>query len=203
MRLAQALPAAFLGALLLQSAARAIVVKPSQRDVERAQKLAQAPEPQRVQFHAPYIVRVDTAVVEQIEVITEYRRYVLATEEQLRAGNWMFAQSPDRAQEKVKPWRGRLTLSARLRFHPQNTLIGMPPYEISIADPDLEPLEVTRTPINGFASGKRRDQSAPMLGAIVEVAFEAASIGQTARPVRVSLRGEAVAGTTIDFARLE
>jgi hypothetical protein len=203
MRVARALLAALLSAGLVESDAVAIVLKPSPKDIERALKLAQAPEQQRASFHAPYIVRLDDPVVETIEVITEYRRYVLVTEEQLRMGNWLFAQSPDRAQENVKPWRERLTLSARLRFHPQNTLIGIPPYDIAIGDPDLAPLEVTRTPINAMMSGRRGDHNAPLLGTILDAVFNASSVGQQARHVIVSLRGETVASTTIDFSRLD
>ena len=203
MRVARALLAALLSAGLVESEAVAIVLEPSPKDIERALKLAQAPEQQRASFHAPYIVRLDGPVVETIEVITEYRRYVLVTEEQLRMGNWLFAQSPDRAQENVKPWRERLTLSARLRFHPQNTLIGLPPYDIAIGDPDLAPLEVTRTPINAMMSGRRGDHNAPLLGTILDAVFDASSVGQQARHVIVSLRGETVASTTIGFSRLD
>lgn len=203
MRPACALLAAIVSALLGAAGARALVLTPTPKDIERALKIAQAPEAQRTRFHAPYIVAVGDAVVEQVEVVTEFRRYVLLTEEQLRMGNWLFAQSPERAQEKVKPYREKVTLSARLRFHPQNTLIGVPPYEIAIGDPALEPLELTRTPVNGMVSGKRGDRNAPLLGTIVEAAFNAADVGQGARPVRVSLRGEVVAAATIDFSRLE
>lgn len=188
---------------LAQVEPRAIVLEPTQRDIERALKLAQAPEGQRTAFHAPYIMRPNHPLVEQIEVITEYRRYVLLTEEQLRFGNWMFSQSPDRAQAKVAPFRGRVSITARLRFHPQNTLIGVPPYEIVAGDPPFEPLDLTRSPINALLSGNRRDQHAPLVGAVVDAAFNAASIGQAARPVILVLRGEMVTSTTIDFSRLQ
>ena len=200
---ARVLMAAIASTLVLGSSARAIVLAPPQKDIERALKLAQAPEPQRASFHAPYIIHLDDPVVEQIDVITEYRRYVLVTEEQLRMGNWMFAQSPERAREKVKPFRERLTLTARLRFHPQNTLIGVPPYEIAIGDPARQPLELTRTPINGMLSGRRGDRHAPLLGTVMDATFSVAEVGQGPQPVRISLRGEAVAATTIDFSKLE
>jgi hypothetical protein len=202
MRFAPALLVALLTAAVVGSDLRAVILDPTAKDIERALKLAQAREPQRAPFHASYIVHV-SGVVEQIEVITEFRRYVLTTEDELRMGNWLFAQSPERAREKIKPWRGRLTLSARLRFHPQNTLIGVPPYEVAIADPDLPALEITRTPLNALLSGKRDDRHAPLIGAVVDAVFAAASVGQAVRVVRLSLRGETIATTTIDFSRLE
>lgn len=203
MRSVHALLAALLAALLLESAARAIIVAPTTRDVERALKLAQAPEPQRAAFHKPYILQPGHPELEQLEVITEYRRYLLATEEQLRMGNWLFAQSPRDAQEKLKPWRERLTLIARLRFHPQNVLIGIPPYEIRLGAPDLAPLDLTRTPINALLSGRRGDFNAPLVGATLEAVFDSTAIGPAARPVILSLEGKPVASVAVDFARLD
>ena len=188
---------------LLHGDVRAIAPAVRDQDIERALKLAQAREETRAQFHAPYIVRVEDATLEQIEVISEFRRYVLTTEEKLRMGNWLFAQGIRDVQQMLKPWRGRLSLVARLRFHPQNTLSGLPPYDIAVGDPALAPLNVERTPISALLSGKRGDRNAPLMGATIEAVFDAPSVGQTARPVSVSLAGQAVASVTIDFARLE
>jgi hypothetical protein len=203
MRSVQALLGALLAALLLQSAARAIIVAPTRSDVERALKLAQARELQRAAFHKPYLLQPGHPELEQLEVITEYRRYVLAVEEQLRMGNWLFAQSPRDAQEKLTPWRERLTLVARLRFHPQNVLIGIPPYEIRLGNPDLAPLDLTRTPINALLSGRRGDFNAPLVGATLEAVFNSTTIGQAARPVILSLEGKPVVSVTVDFATLD
>jgi hypothetical protein len=190
-------------AILLHGDVCAIATDLSQKDIERALKLAQAPEQKRAQFHAAYLVRVNVATVEQIEVATGFRRCVLIAEEQLRLGNWLFAHSVREAQEKLRPWRDRVSLVARLRFHPQNTLISIPPYEITVGRPDLAPLSVVRMPINALLSGRRGDFNAPLIGATIEAVFDARSIGQTARPVGVSLAAQVVASVTIDFARLE
>jgi len=203
MRLAQALVLALASTMVLHAGVNALILQPTAKDVERALKLAQGREAQRAEFHQPYIVHPDHPALEQLEAITEYRRYVMATEEQLRMGNWLFAQSAQRAQEKLASWRGRLTVAARLRFHPQNTLIGLPPYELAIANPDLAPLELTRTPINAMLSGRRNDLHAPLIGATLEAVFDAAVIGQTARPVILSLNGQPVASVIFDFSKLD
>lgn len=203
MRPVHGLLAVLVSVLPLQSAARAIIVAPTPRDVERALKLAQAPEPQRAAFHKPYVLHLDHAELEQLDVITEYRRYVLAAEDQLRMGNWLFAQSVRDAQEKLKPWRERLTLVARLRFHPQNVLIGIPPYEIALRNPDLAPLNLTRTPINALLSGRPGDFNAPLVGATLEAVFNSSTIGQTAGHAILSLEGKQVASVTIDFSTLQ
>jgi hypothetical protein len=195
MRCIGAFLAAVTIAILLQGEVRAIATVLSEKDIERALKLAQEPEQKRAQFHAAYVVRVNDATVEHIEVVTEFRRYVLATEEQLRLGNWLFARSVRDAQEKLRPWRQRVSLVARLRFHPQNTLMGIPPYEIAIGGPDLAPLDVVRTPITAL--------NAPLMGATIEAVFNAVPVGQTVRPVSVSLAARVVASVAIDFGRLE
>lgn len=190
-------------AILLQGDVRAIATVLSEKEIERALKLAQAAEQKRAQFHAAYVVRVNDAVVEQIEVVTEFRRYVLSAEEQLRLGNWLFARSVRDAQEKLRPWRERVSLVARVRFHPQNTLAVIPPYDITVGRPDLAPVNVVRTPITALLSGRPGDFNAPLMGATIEAVFDARSVGQTARLVSVSLAAQAVASVTIDFARLE
>lgn len=203
MRSVHALLAALVPAMLLPMAAGALIVAPTSSDVERALKLAQAREPQRAEFHKPYVVRPDNAVFEQLDVITEYRRYVLTAEEELRKGNWLFAQSVKDAQERLKPWRERLTLTVGLRFHPQNVLIGVPPYEITLGNPALAPLELTRTPVYALLSGRPGDVNAPLIGATLEAVFTSSAIGQAVRPVVVSLEHKPQASVPIDFSRLE
>ena len=190
-------------AILLRGDVRAIATVLGDKDIDRALNLAQAPEQKRSLFHAAYIVHVNDAVVERIEVVTEFRRYVLIAEEQLRLGNWLFAHGVREAREKLRPWRERVSVVARLRFHPQNTLAVLPPYDIRIDRPDLEPLNLVRTPITALLSGKPGDFHAPLMGATIEAIFDARSVGPTARPVSVSLAARAVASATIDFARLE
>ena len=118
-------------------------------------------------------------------------------------GNWLFAHSIRDAREKLRPWRERVSLVARLRFHPQNTLATTPEYDITIGRPDLAPVNVVRTPIMARLSGRRGDVNAPLVGATIEAIFDARLVGQAARPVGVLLAARPVARVTIDFARLD
>jgi hypothetical protein len=191
-------------AAVLQPDIRAINVAPGNRDIERAMKLAQERPDTRERFHSPYIVLLlNDATVEAIDVITEFRRYVLTAEKELRLGHWLFAQGTREAEAAVQPWRGVLSMVARIRLHPHNTLTVVPPYDITIGRPDLAPVDVIRTPITAVPSGKRGDFSTPLMGATIEALFDAALIGQTVRPVLVRLAGHEIARVTIDFARLE
>lgn len=188
---------------LLQTQFQAFKPELTRADVERALKLAQAREDARARFHAPYITRVDDATLEQVEVVTEFRRYVQRTEHELSLGRWIFAQSPKDAEDALRPWRGRLSVVARLRFHPQNTLGAIPLYECTVGEPAVAPLEVIRTPIHARLSGARGDFSAPLLGATVETVFSAATIGQGKRPVILMLDGRELKRVTVDFSTIE
>jgi len=190
-------------AILLQGEAVAVVTVLGDKDIERALKLAQVVEEKRAQFHAPYLVRVDNATVEQIEVVTEFRRYVLITQDQLRQGNWLFAQGVRNAKEKLQPWRERLSIVARLRFHPHNTLMMVPLYDITIDQPLLVPVDIVRTPITALLSGKKGDFNTPLMGATIEAIFDTRSLDPAAKGVSVLLAAQPVARVPIAFAKLE
>jgi hypothetical protein len=190
-------------ALTLGSTVGAISTTVGDKDIERASRLAQSAPDVRARFHAPYIVSVNDPTLERLEVITEYRRYVVTTEEQLRLGHWLFAQTIEGAQQLVRPWRGRVSLTARLRFHPQNTFNTVPAYDLTVGDPDLSALELARTPITALHSGNPRELFAPILGATLDAVFDASAIAGTVRPVRLSLGVQEVARVTIDFSKLE
>jgi hypothetical protein len=203
MRCTSGLAAAAAIVLLLQGTTGAVVIRLTDTDIERALKVAQAPEQKRALFHAPYLLRVDDATVEQIEVITEFRRCVLITQEQLRQGNWLFAQGVRGVKEQLRPSRERLSLIARLRFHPQNTLMMVPLYDITIGQPALVPVDIVRTPITALLSGKKGDLNTPLMGATIEAIFDTTTLDPAARLVSVLLAAQPVATVTIDFARLE
>jgi hypothetical protein len=191
MRWISGLVAAVAIAILLPGEVGAVATVLGDKDIDRALKLAQAFEEKRAQFHAPYLVRVNDATVEQIEVVTEFRRYVLTAQDQLRQGNWLFVQGVRNAKEQLRPWRARMSLVARLRFHPHNT------------QPILVPIEIVRTPITALLSGKKGDFNTPLIGATIEAIFDTRSFDPAARVVSVLLAAQPVASVTIDFAKLE
>jgi hypothetical protein len=196
------LAAAAMLVILATARVPALTIAPTDADVARALKVAALRPEARARFHAPYLVRVDDATVEQFDVVTEFRRYVLVTEHQLELGNWMFSQGVHEARAAVRPWEGRVAIAIRFRFHPQNTLSSIPPFETRVGDPPIEALDVIQTPITTPLSGKRHQVTA-LLGAVIETQFDAAAIGQTTRPVSVWLNGRLVEQTTIDFSKLE
>lgn len=178
----------------------------SDRDITRAMGVGIGSELARTRFHAAYIIPINDPTVERLEVITPFRRLVLITEERTRLGDWLFSHSGFRdPKAAIQPWRGRLSVVATLRFHPQNTFGDIPPYEIVVggAGGPLRPLDVIRTSITAPLSGRPGDFFTALIGAALESVFDAAAVGQIVRPVTVVLEGKTVAGAAIDFARLE
>ena len=187
--------------------AGAVIEQPSDSDFAKALNLAGGSEAIRAQFHAPYIVSIKDDTVEQLEVITELRRLVLAAEEQLQAGNWMlgrggFDQKGRTLKDLLKPLSGQVSIRARLRFHPHNSYVTLPAFDILLGEPTLVAEQTRRTPHITPASGdvKPRDF---IYGATIETSFDARSINDRVLPVRLVSEGKELARATVDFSRFD
>jgi len=180
--------------------AAALVWPMTQAESERALALGRAFDAERAKFHRPYLIPVSDATVERLEIVTEFRRVVLFAEEQIQHGDHMFGVRQSEAA--LARWHGRVTIVAHLRFHPLNTYISAPSYDVIAGDPPIEQLDLRRTALYAQASNKKGRQTA-LSGEIVEADFDAQTIGQAVRPIRVVFEGKEVTKTTVDFARLE
>jgi hypothetical protein len=184
------------------AACLALVWPMTQAEVDRALSIGRAFDRERAQFHTPYIIPIADPTVERLEIVTEFRRVVLFAEEQIRKGDHMFGLRE--AERAVAPWHGKVTIVARLRFHPLNTFIDTPPYQVVIGNPPLEALAVRRTSLYAVAGPNPKPGThAALNGAIVEADFDAEAVAHDLRPVRVMLEGKEVARATVDFGRLE
>ena len=143
---------------------------------------------------------MNDATVTQLEVITEFRRFVITAEDRLRHGDWMFAQGTHAAERALAPRRGQITIVARLRFNPLNTYISVPAFEISLGVP---PLDTRTTPQYAPPIPGRKNTATSLVGALLEVDFAAAALGEMARPVSVLLDGKELTRVTVDFAHIE
>ena len=175
----------------------------SPADIERALLIAREREAERVRFHAPYIHNVNTATVQSIEIISEFRRVVLLAEEHILRGDRGFAYSTRIAGDAVKAWKGRVSVVARLRFHPMNTYVALPTIEMALDGPNAEEalVGVLKDPQYAFV-GKPGEQAA-ITGAVAEGVFDAALVGQTERTVTVKLDGKTLLAARLDFRTVE
>ena len=171
-------------------------------DIERALVVARDQDRTREKFHAAYIVNVDDPFVQSLEIISEYRRVVLLAEERISKGDRAFSYSSRLAGEALAPWRNRIVVRARLRFHPHNAYVDVPKIEMTVDGPngELALVGVTSEPVYGFADPGKQ---APIAGALADGVFEGKLIGQTKRTVTVKMDGKVLLTRQLDFAAVE
>ena len=189
-------------ALLFGGAVRALDLDVTLQDIETALTIARATEQERTKFHAQYIRQVNIPFVETVEVISEYRRAVLIAQDRILKGDRMFAYSTTRTQQALQPWKQRLSIVARLRFHPQNTYVSVPDVDIALPGRERAKIGVLKDPILALPTQRQGDRQ-PVLGAVVEGAFDAAALGDGTFEFVISLEKKEVGRVTFDLAALQ
>jgi hypothetical protein len=179
--------------------ARAGTIELDVTAIQSAFKMARSSQADRSRFHAPYLMPGTVDTIERLEVITEFRRLVLLTEERLAAGDWTFSSDTRAAAAAIRPWKDKLTIRARIRFHPHNIYTSTPPVAIVIgAGPNMhEPIAVTSDP--QFRLGS---DPPVLIGVVVEASFDAPAVGPRVATVIVRGPGTAEVLRTIDLRSL-
>jgi hypothetical protein len=141
---------AILLALVAGAGAGAVELVLSPRALTEALDIGQSRiDSLRTRFHEPYRLVVARPPVDEIHVITPFRRVALAAESRARLGDRLFGQREARATLAEAP--EQIDLLIELTFHPQNTFIGVPPYQVRLlpavaATAPAEPLDVSYVP---------------------------------------------------------
>jgi len=205
--MARSLRLAAVALMFVPAALAAITDVLSERDVAQALSIATGPEPARARFHQSYRVAVDHPVIEHLEIISEFRRFVLAAEDQLKAGNWMMARggfdSKGRTlKDLLRPLEGQLSVRARLRFHPQNNYVTLPAFDILLGEPTLLAINAVRTAHTTPSTGEPGTRDV-IDGATIEVFYNAPTINDRVLPMRLFFEGREQARIDIDFSRVE
>lgn len=101
---------------------------------------------ERARFHRPYRSEVNVAPVDWIDVVTPFRRVMLEAEARTRSGGRLFGQRDAFAALGTTP--NRVSIVVELTFHPMNTFVGVPPYEVALVrgTDRIVPLELERVP---------------------------------------------------------
>jgi hypothetical protein len=186
----------------------ALVLSMNAGEIERAQQVARSRASEREQFHRRYVFDLRDATVTQIEVITEFRRLVLVTEEHIFRGDWLFSRGTRSAEEALAPSRGMVTIRALLRLNPLNTYITPPPYLLALganaAGGAPAPLETKVSPQYSTPFKGRGGKSlTSLIGATLEAEIGAVQLGQASQVVAVVLEGKELARTTVEFGRFD
>ena len=174
-------------------------------DIAQAFTIANGSESSRALFHASYRITVDDPLVEQLEVITEFRRFVIAAEEQLKAGNWMMARGGfdhkgRTVKDLLRPLSGQVAIRATLRFHPQNSYVTPPAFDILLGDPTLLAIDAVRTSHTTPATGEPGTRDI-YTGATIEVLYNAPTIADRELPIRLLSEGKEFARISVAFSR--
>ena len=123
--------AAALIALLAALPANAIEPVLDRRAIEQALDIAHSSiEATHFRFHADYRFTVARAPVDFVEVVSPFRRLVLAAETSFRQGRAMFGQRE--ALAALQPDPERVEVFVELTFHPQNSFIFVPEYTVEL-----------------------------------------------------------------------
>ena len=184
----------------------ALITALSTTEIDRAQQVARSRDGERAQFHKKYLVNLAGDTVTQIEVVTEFRRLVMITEDHIRAGDQMFSRGTRAAEAAMAKTRGVLTLKALVRFNPLNTYADVPPLRLTLGTA-ATPLVELDTQVTGqssvpFKIGGGRTATI-LTGAVLQADFPASRVAQTTQLIGVVLDGKELARTSIDFARLD
>lgn len=188
--------------LIAMPSLSAIDLDVTTQDVERALSIARGPDRDRARFHAPYIQTLTTLGVDSVEVVSEFRRYVLTAEDRIRQGDRVFGFSSSLAQQALAPWKTRVAIVARLRFHPQNNYITIPPAEIALEGNERALVGVRTDPILALPLPDPT-VGTPVLGAVVEGVFDALAVGQGVREFVVRLARKELARVRFDLSALD
>jgi hypothetical protein len=141
--------AAVLAAIAVAPAG-AIETTLDRRAIEQALDIAHASiESNHLRFHADYRFSVIAPPIDFVEIVSPFRRLVLAAETAQQLGRRMFGQRE--ALAALQPDPGRVEVYVELTFHPQNTFVNVPEYDVMLApvssrEPAVLPATIDRLP---------------------------------------------------------
>jgi hypothetical protein len=178
--------------------------------IEQALAIGQSrPDRDRARFHAPYRLTVDRAPIDYIDIVTPFRRLVLAAEQRTRVGDRSFGQRQAMAMVAATP--GQVDLRIELTFHPMNAYVGVPGYDVELqpaTGPATQPQRLDRvprfgprvdgTPLPAPSSGALiSDGGQPMLGGTVIASFDGRLLTGRFYEVVVSDKGQEIVRTGV------
>jgi hypothetical protein len=150
----------------------------------------------RTAFHRPYRFAIGRPPLDSVEIVTPFRRVVIAAELRARVGDRRFGQREGLAVAASYP--GQLSVHAEFTFHPLNTFVLVPQYRITWVTRRGTRIEAAHTesaprigpktgpdalpvPLGG-AGGVRPGSGQPMTGATVVAYFDGRRLVEDGEP---------------------
>jgi hypothetical protein len=182
--------------------------------IDEALALAQrGSDTARARFHDAYRLIAARAPIDYLEIVSPFRRVVIAAQQQAAAGNRSFGQR--QALDILRNAGPQLDVYVEMTFNPLNTYIGVPDYEVVLVDRRnaIRPRSLDRlsrwTPrVDGLpaavpSGGSGPPRGRPILGATLIARFELQSIdAEGSYDVVVSERGDALATIRLELGKL-
>ena len=171
----------------------------------------------RAEFHVPYRLTVGQAPLDYIEVVTPFRRVMMAAEARLLAGERLFGQRDALAALGDRP--EQIDIRLELTFHPLNTFIGVPNYDVQLTSvrdgrvieqrskelvPRFGPrVKGTPRPSPTQGVGIVRGDTQPLLGGSIIAGYDGRVLDRMGvYEVTVSEQGKMLARGRIDFSAM-
>src|SRR5436190_7255404 len=188
-------------AVTVGAAARAIQSDLDPQTVLEAVTIGQsALDRGRPAFHGPYRFTIGRPPLDSVDVVTPFRRVVIAAELRARVGDRRFGQRE--ALEVAAGHPGQVSVHAEFTFHPLNTYVLVPQYRMAWMTRRGERLEPAFTesaprygpktssdvlpvpigPAPNSALGARPGSGLPMVGATVVSYFDGRPLGDAQEP---------------------
>jgi hypothetical protein len=141
-----------------------------------------------------------TDTIEHAEIVTEFRRAVLMVREKALGGDYAFRDA--RLAQALEPSKGLVTFMVRVRLHPLNPLVKLPPYDLYVStgprSPPIPAKDLKRDPI--YALGP---MGSPLAGVRLEASFPRVDIERAAAPALIVTddKAEIIWQARVDLSR--
>ena len=103
-------------------------------------------ERERLRYHADYRFAIGKPPIDYVEIVTPFRRVVLAAEARALVGDRRFGQR--QAMELLAAADGQLDVRVEVTFHPLNTYVGVPGYAIKLVMRETRSAKAPVTPVS-------------------------------------------------------
>ncbi len=177
-------------------------------DIERAIALGRSPDVAPLQrFHEAYTIPLGDPLLDRLEIITEFRRVVLGTEDRVRLAD--ITWGPQQAAAMLGPWRDKVSLVLHVTFSPRNVYYTMPRFDIVLyerpqpqAAGAIGPIELVETP--RYVLGQPAPPGTPILGGLVEATYTARTLDRRGTYLAgIAFEGRELRRVEIDFSRID
>lgn len=209
-------PAVLVSFLLAAALASAAQLTLTPREVDEAILIGQSRIlSERTRFHAPYRIVVSQPPVDYVEVITPFRRVALAADQRAQIGDRGFGQR--QGLELLAAAAGQFDFNIELTFHPLNTYVGIPSYDVLLLRGAMRiaPVSLDRQPRYGArleglppalptpAAALIPGGTQPMLGGTVIARFNGSDLDANgSHELLIIESGKELARVRVDLSRL-